>query len=322
MPCCPAVDSTPPPVAPSYPPTGVRPAERKSALAFYALLVILLLPGILAQQLSSWAGLLWTELFGFLLPALVLARGSNLRTARYLKLHRVRPALILLGVTAGAAGTLLALALQATLQRLLPESWFSTFDLSRLFLGEDWKRYLLAVVTTFVAPFCEETAFRGYLLTTLCGRLTSRQALWATAVLFALVHLDPVRFLGLLALGALWSWLTLRAGSIWPAVAAHVANNALAAWDLLTTNTSSPAQSSPSFATVVASSTALGLAVLVPVLIAFDRATKNQPSPPDPLEGEDPSDLSRHFRWQLVPTPMKLFVALGAASLALIGLLS
>ena len=289
-------------------------------MAFYLMVMLLVLPGSLAQRASSWAGLLWTEVFAFLLPAVLVTVGSNLRPARYLRIRPVPRRLLVLGGMAGAAGTLLAAALQVTLQRLLPAGWFDTFDLSHLFMGPDWERYALAALAVSIAPFCEEAAFRGFLLTTLGTRVRPAAAVITTAVLFAAVHLDPVRFLGLVGLGALWGWLTLRAGSIWPAVAAHAANNAVAAWGLLSSGPVEGAEAMPSFAVVALLTSSLGLAVLVPVLAAYRRAT-TPPAAGDPLEPAEAAEGSRRFRWGRVPAVLRWAVAAGALSLAAIALL-
>jgi len=328
MPCCRAVDAplpplTAPPGSSAGPDAPAGPAPgRKSAVAFYLLVMLLVLPGSLAQRASSWAGLLWTELFAFLLPAAIVAAGSNLRPARYLRIRPVPRRLLVLGGVAGAAGTLLAAAIQVTLQRLLPAGWFDTFDLSHLFMGPDWERYALAALAVSVAPFCEEATFRGFLLTTLGARLRPAAAVLTTAVLFAAAHLDPVRFLGLVGLGALWGWLTLRAGSIWPAVAAHAANNAVAAWGLLSSGPVEGAEAMPPFAVVALLTSGLGTAVLVPVLVAYRRAT-NPPPAEDPLEPMDGADADprRRFRWRRVPGAFRWAMAAGALSLAAIALL-
>jgi membrane protease YdiL (CAAX protease family) len=324
MRCCRAVDA---PLPPEVAPPGNAPPQpahraRKSALGFYLLLFLLLLPGTLAQQRSAWAGLVWTELFVFLLPPLVLVAGSNLRALPFLRLRPAPPRLLVLGAVAGAAGTLLAAALQVTLQRVLPERWFQTFDLTHLFLGPGWKRYAMAVAATLLAPVCEEVAFRGYLLRALGARLRPWGAILAVAVLFGAVHLDPVRFIGLVALGALWGWLALRAGSIWPAIAAHAANNAVAAWSLVGEGPpDGAAEALPPFAVVAAVTSSLGIAVLAPTLVAYRRATAAPPPDDDAHAPRDPADPTAHFRWARVPAPLVAALAAGVLGLAAIALL-
>lgn len=53
----------------------------------------------------------------------------------------------------------------------------------------------------FLAPFCEEILFRGFLLRTLCAHCSLRKSLWISSFLFALVHWDVATFFPLFCLG-------------------------------------------------------------------------------------------------------------------------
>jgi len=78
-----------------------------------------------------------------------------------------------------------------------------------------------------VAPVSEELLFRGILLRGFVARYGERAAIPLSAVLFALAHVYPIKFLSTYLLGILLAWLTVRFGSIWPAVMAHTMNNAI-----------------------------------------------------------------------------------------------
>ena len=305
----------PDPTAPALPPA---PAGRKSALAFFAVLLGLFLPGLLAQGLHVVAGLLWTELFVFGLPAFVLASGSNLEPRVYLALGRVRPSLLGLGALVGAAGTVLAVGVMSFAQRILPPEWLKTFDVAKLFEGPRWERLALVAIATFVAPVCEELAFRGYLESTLLSRRRPGLAIGTAALLFATIHLDPVRFLALLALGAVFGWLRWRSGSVWPAVAAHAANNGLVSLVALAAP-SIPRDEAPASLRDIGLAVALGLAALLPLVSAFAAASPPAGAPEALLVRRDPSDPSIRFRWSRVARGLQL-ATLGGASLLLVGL--
>ncbi len=86
----------------------------------------------------------------------------------------------------------------------------------------------LAVLIIGVAAGAgEELFFRGYLLT----RLGQRWRPWVgnavVALLFAVMHLDPVHSTFAFFVGISLGWVSLRARSIWPTVLAHIANNTL-----------------------------------------------------------------------------------------------
>ena len=88
---------------------------------------------------------------------------------------------------------------------------------------------MLALVAVLPA-ICEELAFRGVLLTGLRRRLPETQLCWVVGLAFAFFHFDMARGLPTLLLGAVLAALTLRSGSVYPAMLWHGLNNALALW--------------------------------------------------------------------------------------------
>lgn len=201
----------------------------KSGLAFFLVIAALhLLAGSAAQALHPLGGLVWTELFAFLLPSLWASAGSNLRWRVMLRLDR-RPRLaeLVLSFLAGAAAFLVGGALSGLVSPLFPPSWLRTFDVSHLFEIPRAAQVALALLASLLAPLCEEAAFRGHLQSLMLARYPARLALPVIAALFAAVHLNPVGFAGLFVLGLLFGWLTWRSGSLWPAIVAHATNNGI-----------------------------------------------------------------------------------------------
>ena len=88
----------------------------------------------------------------------------------------------------------------------------------------------ILVLAALLPAICEEIAFRGVLLSGLQRRLPELQACLVVGVTFALFHFDTARFLPTLVLGAVLALLTLRSGSIFPAMAWHALNNGLVIW--------------------------------------------------------------------------------------------
>jgi membrane protease YdiL (CAAX protease family) len=293
-------------------------AGSKSALAFTGVLLALLLPALLAQRGSPVLGLAATQLAVFVLPALAATAGSNLRLGPYLRLRRARPGLVVLGALAGAAGYLTAGSVMAIVQRLLPRAWVETFDVARLFETPTWERWALAGLAALAAPVCEELTFRGYVQTTLGLRRRPAAAIAAGALLFAIIHLDPVRFPALLVLGTVFGWLTWRAGSIWPSVAAHATNNGIAAALLLATGP--PDRADAPTPSQLAGTLALGAAALALFLARYRAATPSPPPAAEALSLADPSSPSIAWSPQRVPTPLAVAVLAAVASLVLIGL--
>lgn len=81
------------------------------------------------------------------------------------------------------------------------------------------------LLTTAVA---EELLFRGLLLTAVQQRLGSIDAAAVVAALFALIHLDLQQFFLYCVLGGACGLITIRSGSVGPAIALHATFNATA----------------------------------------------------------------------------------------------
>jgi membrane protease YdiL (CAAX protease family) len=77
-----------------------------------------------------------------------------------------------------------------------------------------------------VPAFCEELLFRGFIF-----RLYSNSAGWIWGILisgalFGLYHFKLTQVIPLALIGMFFAWLTLRSGSLLPAIVAHFVNNA------------------------------------------------------------------------------------------------
>lgn len=87
--------------------------------------------------------------------------------------------------------------------------------------------FLQFLVLCVMPAIVEELFFRGALQGLLrpCG---SEVAIFGPALLFALLHLDPIQGLTALVCGVFLGWLTERSGSILPGMLLHFTNNCLA----------------------------------------------------------------------------------------------
>jgi membrane protease YdiL (CAAX protease family) len=101
-------------------------------------------------------------------------------------------------------------------------------------LGTDQTTALLvlsALLTTVVAPVCEETLFRGYIFGALSKWRGWLPGAVVTGVLFGAVHAGSAPAADLLPLGVfgfLLCALYRRTGSLYPCIATHSLNNAIA----------------------------------------------------------------------------------------------
>ena len=102
--------------------------------------------------------------------------------------------------------------------------------------GEGVKRIVILLSVAGLPAIFEELSFRGVLQPLLIRATGS--AFWGialTAIVFSAIHFQFSGFLPRVLLGALFGWLAHRTGSLIPGIAAHFANNALAAVTLWVT---------------------------------------------------------------------------------------
>ena len=85
--------------------------------------------------------------------------------------------------------------------------------------------FLLVAV---LAPLAEEAFFRGFVFAGLVWRLGLWPAAFVSAALFAAAHGTLGLLVPAFASGLLFVWAFRRSGSLWPPVAAHAVQNALA----------------------------------------------------------------------------------------------
>lgn len=115
------------------------------------------------------------------------------------------------------------------------ENWMRTMEdklmrLSEQMLAADTLGGLAAnlVVIALLAAICEELFFRGLLQKTLTERINKHAAIWLSAVIFSVIHLQFYGFLPRMLLGAAFGYMAMWSGSLWLPILAHFINNAIA----------------------------------------------------------------------------------------------
>lgn len=86
------------------------------------------------------------------------------------------------------------------------------------------------VITALLAGICEEVIFRGYLQRLLSSRLGIPAAVGLTSILFSLAHMaNPgyswISGLNIVIIALIFSWVTLRTGNLYAAMALHISWN-------------------------------------------------------------------------------------------------
>lgn len=92
---------------------------------------------------------------------------------------------------------------------------------------------LLILIVVVGAPIVEELFFRGLLLRSLENRWGRAWAVALSSLIFGAVHLEPLQFPALVAVGVILALLAVRTGRLGPGIFAHIAFNAVAVTTLL-----------------------------------------------------------------------------------------
>ncbi len=212
------------PSAPPGRPVGGLPTAfppvRALAVAGTALGCFLIATGLLAPTGAVFIALVVGELMLLVVPLLATVRSARAPAA----LGLVRPAgrHLLAAIAIGVS----AWYVNLRLVNLLPLHDGGVRVLEDLVETPPLPVALLAIA--LVPAVCEEVLFRGLLLRALATRLVPAAAIALTALAFAAYHLSVVQFVPTFTLGLLAGVLAHRAGSVAPAILAHLLNNGIA----------------------------------------------------------------------------------------------
>jgi hypothetical protein len=91
--------------------------------------------------------------------------------------------------------------------------------------GQDPGLWASILALVIVAPLTEELLFRGLLLHGFLSRYTSHKAIFVSAILFGLFHLNPWQFVHTTAIGIIFAWWFLKTRSLIPCILGHALNN-------------------------------------------------------------------------------------------------
>ena len=86
---------------------------------------------------------------------------------------------------------------------------------------------LAGVLALLAAPLAEETFFRGFLFPGLRNRLGTLRAALASSLFFAALHFNVGSIVPFTVIGMLLAWAYVVSGSLWMAIGAHFAFNAI-----------------------------------------------------------------------------------------------
>ena len=162
----------------------------------------------------------------FLVASLIVT-ALRVRSTAAVGLRRTSWRWIGLGVVGGIVGLVTSVGVAAAYIAITGDTSDLRPDLSAGASGSGVQVALFLALGAVLVPFAEEMFFRGLLFGAL-RRHGFLVAVLVSSVLFGLAHGLSVALVGAALFGALTAVLYERSRSIWPAVAAHVTNNAIA----------------------------------------------------------------------------------------------
>lgn len=84
------------------------------------------------------------------------------------------------------------------------------------------------IVACLVAPVLEEMLFRGVVLRSFLQQYSRRLAIFGSACLFGLAHMNIYQFLCASVVGVVCAWLYEKTRSLWPGIVLHASSNGVA----------------------------------------------------------------------------------------------
>lgn len=222
-------------IAPAAQPWAAEPSpqlfQRHVLRAFAVLWAILLIVSVNVEGKLDIRAQVTVNVVGiFLLGTLLLVRSYRLDPRQALALRPVRWPVWLAVVIGAPAGLLTGIAVFRLVNFIVPVPPEVTKAFSEALLPDDML-FSHAVLFLAVLPgVCEELAFRGLLIYGLHRRLHPIALVAVVAAVFGGFHVALFRIAPTAYLGMLLAGVTLLTGSVLPAIAWHILNNALALW--------------------------------------------------------------------------------------------
>lgn len=99
---------------------------------------------------------------------------------------------------------------------------------SNPYLASGWGWWLPVLVVVIQPAVFEELAFRGVMTSSLQPALGPRETLFLVALLFAIIHLNPLAFVHLFVAGLALGALRNFSGSLYPGMLLHLCHNGFA----------------------------------------------------------------------------------------------
>lgn len=211
------------------------PNISQSVWILISLTLLMLVLGVFAGILESFLGfppadhpglLALLNLITFGLILIVGLKRARTTLTEICPLRPIRLSLLFsMALTVFGASILISESDNLLRTVLPPPAQFSDYIKSLVSAETSLWGSILALVV--IAPLTEELLVRGLILRGFLSHYRVRKAILASAIFFALLHLNPWQFIAATALGILFGWWFIKTRSMLPCLFGHAFANAL-----------------------------------------------------------------------------------------------
>jgi len=161
----------------------------------------------------------------FLIPAIILKNKARNKASSFFRLKNFKLRWLPLTFFASLVATIGGVALNAVSLKVLPDG-FKALSLNPI-ASVSWESPLPAILALIIVPAVfEELFFRGAYLSSF-GNEKRPIIIFTGAICFAVMHSTPYNFLAPLLAGCIYGTLVYILDSVYPAIFAHLFNNAI-----------------------------------------------------------------------------------------------
>lgn len=200
----------------------------KAVMRLYLFIfILLLLIGSVVQTLHFEIGMMVTQVFLILLPALWFWRRYRIDKIKFARLHPLQvkfvPTIIILAASMWVLNMIIASGMVTTLIE------FGYEPIVVIEPPQTIQQYLMLVLVLSVfAGICEEILFRGTIMPSMESHGLV-PAIVFSSMLFALFHVSFLNLISTFILGMVMAVVVIKTGSLWGGILYHMLNNFIAA---------------------------------------------------------------------------------------------
>ncbi len=196
-------------------------------LLYLITMVLLITVGSIIQVLHLSLGLIGTELFLIMLPAIIFLLIKKVPLKEGLRLNKISFPVAVVSLLLGVATYLFSILIEIVIAKI---TGLPSVDLSQSALPQSFWQYALYFVAIAVsAPLGEEILFRGAIQGSYEKRKSTVFAISLPALMFAFYHFRLSGLPGLLPVAFLIGYVAWRSRSIISTMLVHFGMNAMAA---------------------------------------------------------------------------------------------